>query len=157
MYGRSIMQDAWDTIETTTVRSQNKINIPAPIQDVIVFDHLAYGPSVHWHVNTNQHVAILSNQQLNDDRYVHMARTDVLGGDKAIRPPNEVVDALSRPIYKNLTVAYLAHEAMTTGEKRSMYLLTESQVFDLIGPDSDERTSLREVLTDTPSFLPAPQ
>ncbi|TQQ82994.1 hypothetical protein EGH24_06050 [Halonotius terrestris] len=147
----------YELIRTREVRSQKKINFPDKVQRNVSFEHRAHGESVEWHYEENEGVAVISNDRLSDERYVHIKRANVMDDGVNIRPPNDLIEDLSRPIYKGMTTVYLAHEDMLEGDIRSVYLLTESQAFTLIGERTDDSKELREVLSNTPRFLPIPE
>lgn len=147
----------YELIRTRKVRSQKKINFPDEVQRNISFEHRAQGESVEWHYEENEGVAVISNDRLSDERYEYINWTEVTDNGVNIRPPNDLIENLSRPIYKDMTVVYLAHEGMLEGDIRSVYLLTESQAFTLIGERTDDSEELREVLSNTPRFLPIPK
>lgn len=151
------MDADYDLIRTQEVRSDKKINFPDKVQCHISFEHRVKGESVEWHFEESEGVAVIANDRLSDERYVHIKRAKVLDNGVNIRPPNELIENLSRPIYKGLTVVYLAHEDMLEGDIRSVYLLTKSQAFTLIGERTEESEELREVLSNTPRFLPIPE
>lgn len=151
------MDADYDLIRTREVRSQKKINFPDEVQAHISYEHRVHGESVEWHYEEDVGVAVISNDRLSNNRYVHVKRADVTDNGVNIRPPNDLIESLSRPIYKGMTVVYLAHEDMLEGDIRSVYLLTESQALNLVGERSDESEELREVLSDTPRFLPTPE
>lgn len=119
--------------------------------------HAVRGESVEWNYEKNTGVAIVSNTPLTRERYHHIKRTKVLDNGSNIRPPDDLVATLSRPVYPGLTVAYMAHEEMLEGEKRSVYILTEGQALELMGTSRADREELREILLKTPAFLPVPE
>lgn len=151
------MTDEWDVIRTRLVLNNQKMNLPDVLQEKISYVHELHGESVEWNYEKNAKVAVISNSPLTKNRYVHAGRSKVLDNGHNIRPPNKLVNQLSRPIYQGLTVVYLAREEMFKGQTRSVYLLTESQALELMGKPTDRSETLKDVLFKTPAFLPAPE
>jgi hypothetical protein len=151
------MTKQWDLIRTRRVLDKQKINFPDEFQGKIAYNHELHGESVEWNYERNAKVAVVSSAPLTQDRYVHVSRTKVLDNGSNIRPPDDLIGQLSRPFYKGLTVVYLTHEEMLEGETRSVYLLTESQALELMGQPTAESEELKEILFNTPAFLPVPK
>lgn len=157
------MAESWDFIETAQVGSKKKITLPERLRDeVTIPSQLAQmGKRVYWNLLPENGIIIVSNARLEGDDYLPVKETDLQKGN-TIRPPNPVVNGLERPIYEGLKVVYLAHDEMLQGDVRSVYLLTESQAFRLVGDPRDAGSetddpgdsSLFEKLSNTPAFLP---
>jgi hypothetical protein len=155
------MNKQWERIWTEEASSNLHVNLPSELEETILFDHPAFGQSVQWHYDKNAEVIIVSNAELEKDRYEHIKRSERLGTGQ-IRPPKDILEKLVRPVYPGLQMAYLAHEEMLGGDSsggsgpNSVYLLTDSQVRQFMNevPGEQNGDSLREKLQETPAFLP---
>ena len=147
------------------VRSNSQVNLPSDLEGRITYKDPLHGPSVEWSYDKHADVMVISDEELEKDRYKHIRSTQVVGTGQ-IRLPSNLVDMLSRPIYIGLQIAYLAHEDMlpddsedASSQPNSVYLLTKSQVLKFMNerPGKPSGDSLREKLQETPAFLPPVQ
>ncbi|PSQ47248.1 hypothetical protein BRD19_09870 [Halobacteriales archaeon SW_7_65_23] len=156
------MNKDWEEIWTKEVTSNLHINLPSDLEERITFEDPLHGPSVVWSYDEHADVIVVSDEELEKDRYEHVKSTETVGSGQ-IRPPKDLMEKTSRPIYQGLIIAYLAHEEMLSEDSEnsssqpiSVYLLTESQVLTFMNevPGESDGDSLRKKLQETPAFLP---
>lgn len=156
------MNKDWEEIWTEEVTSNLHINLPSDLEERITFEDPLHGPSIVWSHDEHADVMVVSDEELEKERYEHVKSTQIVGPGQ-IRPPKDLMERLSRPVYPGLEIAYLAHEEMlpedsvdASSQPNSVYLLTESQVLTFMNevPGESDGDSLREKLQETPAFLP---
>jgi hypothetical protein len=141
-------------IETDSFGGDFKVLLPQEIRSDVSYANEAHGRSVLWYYETEMGIGVISDSELEEGEYVLMDTTEV-HDDGNIVMPKRLRENFSRPIYEGLRVAFVASPGMLEGEKRSVYLITESQENDLM-QNRDGADALRDVIRTTPEFFANP-
>lgn len=146
----------WEIVEAKTVQSGRKIPLPDNIVDEVVFFDAVDKPSVQWSYEENGGYIVISNQELSKTQYKDAGSTQVYNEDSGlkIRPSTKKMpERIQIKLRPGVQVFYLAHKEMLTGEIRSAYLLTKTQMKEALATEAEDTESLKNRLLNTPGFL----
>jgi hypothetical protein len=134
------MRRNWELIETSRIYSNCKISVPDEILSDISYNHRFDDLCVEWHIDDLTDRIVLSNKQLDTERFSNAGRTKVFKKNGYIRPRNTLLDDWGKEFSKGDLVVYLTHKRMEKGVTRALYLMTREQCFELIddNPESEE-------------------
>jgi len=150
------MTKDWEEFWTEEVTGNLHVNLPSKLEEKIAFDDPLEGPSVHWSLDKPADVMVISDQELEKDRYESIKTSQIIENGR-IRPPKELLDEMTDPVYPGLRIVYLVHEGMLDDDPEtpnSAYLLTDSQAREFLNETDLSGDSLRDDLQSTPAFLP---
>lgn len=150
----------WSILLQETVQKGNLIPLPADVKDNVGINHEISGPSIHWNYEKNSQFVVLSAYSLREPNYVNMGRFKIYEGDR-IRIPENLDPVIKSRFREGVRVVYLAYEEMTTGENATTYLLTNTQVQQLLPseaetPQRSSQPDLQSALMDLPGFIEPP-
>jgi len=135
------------------------IPLPEPVKKLVGEEKLTQeGPVVHWNLEREHRYLVLANSGLRRQQYENVKQTkiydiDTLDEDGGrIRPPSGIVDAWVGDPEAGDRVYYLAHRQMTNGDVKSVYLLTEGQVLNLLPQNKEHARSTVDSVFEVPGF-----
>lgn len=151
----------WQFAVQETVGTNRYVPLPPEVRQVVEVDHPLDGPSVYWNYERHSKFVVLSERSLRESNYVDVGRYSVYDADAdraRVRPPDALNEVVASRFTAEARVVYLAYEEMTTGENRTVYLLSTGQLLDLLPEDIERRPGegFTETLLRTPGFLPSP-
>lgn len=150
----------WEFLIQEAVTNQEMIRLPELVKNTVATNHLTKGPSIHWSIETENRYIVLSESPLQKEAYTNIGVYKIYGIEDIedpsgrIRPPREIAEAWAADPEEGERVFYLTHKQMCTGKKKSVYLLSESQLLGLL-PDQSQATrqqSAPDSLYDLPAF-----
>lgn len=156
------MNTKWAIVEPRQVLKNRRIRLPEVVQEVVETIHPEAGPSIYWNYERHSKFVVISNEFLRQQKenYVEAGRTKILFPDEKglynkIRPPQDLGTVILSYFVKDEWLYYLAYEDMIEGEVRSVFLLTEDQIKDILPQDYSEGEEIKEYILNTPGILPS--
>lgn len=151
------------------VQQDRYIPMPEEVQSVVGRTREVYGPVVHWNYETNAQYIILSDYPLKDSSYSEVTEAKIYDIDKIgdgrgrIRVPKRLNDVVRSYYFEGARVNYLAHQEMTQANNRSVFLLPNQQLQQILPPtlandvmDGPDANEIQESLTELPAFISSP-
>lgn len=151
------MGQEWEFVITQKIRDNNRYLLPEEAEDHIVFDHFK-GPSVHWHIETNNEYIVLSNEILTKANYQHISRSKVYS-DRSVKLPGDLlseIDSFYTYEYSEEElrhVTFAAYDDMLDENPKSVFLFSEEHTFELLPPDV-EGSDIKSRILNAPGFVP---
>jgi hypothetical protein len=148
-------------LEVKRLRDKFKMNLPQPIRELVSFEHPVYGESVQWHIDTDSKVAVLSRSfedvdederrthSLRSENFIPLERVNVTSGSTVVLI-SEVRNSVEWEAEISGQVAYLAHDEMLEGERRSVYLVGGEVAREMIDKGVSVSPDYEPVLSATP-------
>ncbi|WP_418282112.1 hypothetical protein [Halorubrum sp. DTA98] len=143
----------WEFLIQAKVNNGQMIRLPEQVQQTVATNHLTKGPSIFWSIENENRYIVLSESPLEKDSYTNIGVYKIYDIDELdaeagrIRPPKEISSVWAADPRPGERVFYLTHKQMLRGKKSSAYLLSESQVLDLL--PSRNTKSRTEGMTDS--------
>jgi hypothetical protein len=134
------------------VGDDRKVELPEELVGYFVEDGI--DDSVFWNFERNAQFLVLSKRPLAKDEYQPVTRSKIYdeNGVRKIRPPNTFSDSMLSKFWNGNELYYLLHDDMLK-EDFSLYLLTKSEVLELLPGQADGGNNLRQRIMSTPGFL----
>jgi len=150
----------WEFLVQARVNNGQMIRLPRRVRETVATDHLTKGPSIFWSIEEENRYIVLSESPLEKDAYANIGVYKIYDIDEVaaeggrIRPPKEISAVWAADPQPGERVFYLTHQRMCRGQKSSVYLLSESQVLDLLpGRDDAGRAgAMTDSLFGIPGF-----
>lgn len=150
-----------EILEVKRLRDKFKLNLPKDIRELVSFDHPFYGESVQWNIDTENKVAVLSrsfgevdegqrrNHNLRSENFIPLERVNVNSGSTIVLI-KEVRNSVEWNTEVSGQVAYLAHDEMLEGQRRSVFLVGGKVVRELIDKGIPISEDYKSILSTTP-------
>lgn len=150
----------WEFLVQARVNNGQMVQLPGQVRETVATDHLTKGPSIFWSVEDENRYIVLSDSPLEKDSYTNIGVykiydiDDVTEEGGRIRPPKEISSVWAADPQPGERVFYLTHDRMCRGKKSSVYLLSESQILDLLPGRNDSRHAggMTDSLFGVPGF-----
>ena len=148
-------------LEVKRLRDKFKLNLPRSIRDLVSFDHPVYGESVQWHIDTESKVAVLSrsfeeveegqrrNHTLSSENFIPLERVNVTSGSTIVLI-SEVRNSVEWEAEVSGQVAYLAHDEMLEGQRKSVFLVGGEVAREMIDKGVSVSPDYESILSATP-------
>lgn len=143
---------SWELLEAVNVNNDRKIRLPSNVYELVHSDDQPLN-EVAWQYHKNFGFIIVSEVGTRLSPYARVKTSQIYdkdGGYEIRIPDNKFPDWVRSKI--QLEEAYFfAHDDMISGEIKSVYLLWDAEVRQLL-PGSDFDEDLAEALLHTPGF-----
>jgi hypothetical protein len=147
-------------LETCRLTGNDQVNIPGNVQQLVGFEHEAYGQSVQWNVDRSGKVLVLSrletdstglvDHSLRDPDYVPVTESSINNGGSSITLIGKAREKVDWSVSSGDLVCYLAHEEMCSGEMKSVFVLSGETALDIVRKGVIEDDDYREILSSVP-------
>lgn len=157
----------WYTIASREVGSDRRVRIPDDVRKVVAYETQNNREFVWWNYEKHSNYMVVSNEPLTKDNYEDVDYRIVYrdGEYEKIRPPDVkhgFPEVLLTHFYEGNELFYLIYEEMARDDDiRSSFLLTKSQVLQLLPEEAKEREGidddpdLTKKILDAPGFFPS--
>lgn len=150
----------WEFLIQARVNAGGMIRLPEQVRETVAIDHMTKGPSISWSIEDENRYIVLSDSSLEKDTYTNIGIYKVYDIDDVdedggrIRPPKEISAVWAADPQVGERVFYLTHERMCRGKKSSVYLLSESQLLDLLPSRASrgQAQAMTDSLFEVPGF-----
>lgn len=157
----SVMDNEWSAVATAKVHNNRRLRLPPMVREDVVTEDRFKGDVVHWNHDARAHVILLSERDLESDRYESPGSTQVHEHQNTVTPPKELVYVVAENFErynaddlfgKGCTVVYLANSDMVDEEPSCYYLLSTARFFALVDENTDTEDAVGPLLRSaTPS------
>lgn len=150
-----MMDNEWKSITTAKVHNNRRVRVPPDIRENVVTEDQFKGEVVHWNYDNHAHVIVVSEGELQGDRYDSPGSSTVHQNQNTVTPPAALVDVVVEEFErfdpddlfgKGSTVVYLATSGLLDGENVSYYLLSSQRFFGMLDENPESNDALGPVL-----------
>lgn len=122
------MGSKWDFVDAKRIRSKRRFTPPKKVREVIVGEHMFEGDCVWWGYDPEYDFAVASNTDSFD--FIDFGRSS-LGSDNVLIPDVGLISAAFDSISEEDCLIFMGTEDSIKGDNRYLYILHESQVFEI--------------------------
>lgn len=142
----------WEEILSREVGKDRKVELPEELVEYFVEDGM--DDSVFWNFEQNARFLVLSKRPLSKDEYQPVKRSKIYDekGIRKIRPPDTFSDSMLSKFWDGNELYYLLRDDMMEDDF-SLYLLTKTEVLELLPGQAEAGSDLRQRIMSTPGFL----
>lgn len=126
------MDSDWCFISTRLIRSKNRMTPPPEVREKVETNHAIDGPCVWWHYDPETGFALISNKH-NEDDYIALGRSK-FDSNNVVVVDSGLIDAAFESVSEGDCLVFLGVDDLLSGEENHLYLLHETQLFDLLEP-----------------------